>query len=222
MTRSLQVFFTIVGLAMTATSTMAQTSYPQCQPPKSDEYLLLVVSKTSETQAKVRSVLPHHVDATVCSYFEDVVTRVSGFSSAETANSWAQYLTQTVGLQAFVARSNQIPTASRPSEPAPLSSKTPDSSTYNPQPLGTGYAVLVSYFDRPELAGQVQQALSKEVGLVSYGQRPYLLAIQTTDQAIAHSTLQKLSDRGFWAMVVDSRRVTLLRSAVNVPAIGGR
>ncbi len=215
---------------MTATSTMAQTSYPQCQPPKSGEYLLLVVSKTSETQAKTRSVLPNNADATVCNYFENVVTRVSGFSSIETANSWAQYLTQTVGLQAFVARplasdstrSTQPPTASRPSEPALLRSKTPDSSTYNPQPLGTGYAVLVSYFDRPELAAQVQQALSKEVGLVSYGQRPYLLAIQTTDQAIANSTLQKLSDRGFWAMVVDSRRVTLLRSAVNVPAIGGR
>ncbi|MGV0025496.1 hypothetical protein [Phormidesmis priestleyi] len=221
MTRSLQVFFTIAGLAMTATSTMAQTSYPQCQPPKSGEYLLLVVSKTSETQAKVRSVLPNNADATACSYFENVVTRVSGFSSVETANSWAQYLTKTVGLQAFVARTQTL-TASRPAEPAPLASKTADSSTYNPQPLGTGYAVLVSYFDRPELAGQVQQALSKEVGLVSYGQRPYLLAIQTTDQAIAHSTLQKLSDRGFWAMVVDSRRVTLLKSAVNVPAIGGR
>ncbi|KAM3094130.1 hypothetical protein ACKFKG_18050 [Phormidesmis sp. 146-35] len=222
MTRSLQVFLTVAGLAMTATSTMAQTSYPQCQPPKSGEYLLLVLNKTSETQSKVRSVLPNNADATVCNYLENVVTRVSGFSSVETANSWAQYLTQTVGLQAFVARSTQTPTATRPPEPAPLSAKASDPSTYNPQPLGTGYAVLVSYFDRPELAGQVQQALSKEVGLVSYGQRPYLLAIQTTDQAIANSTLQKLSDRGFWAMVVDSRRVTLLRSAVSVPAIGGR
>jgi hypothetical protein len=220
MTRSLQVFFTIAGLVVTATSTMAQSSYPQCQPPKSGEYLLLVVSKTSETQTKVRSVLPNNADAMVCNYFENVVTRVSGFSSVETANSWAQYMTETVGLQAFVARPTQA--ASRPAEPATLPSKTPNSSIYNPQPLGTGYAVLVSYFNRPELAGQVQQALSKEVGLVSYGQRPYLLAIQTKDQAIAHSTLQKLSDRGFWAMVVDSRRVTLLRSAVNVPAIGGR
>jgi hypothetical protein len=219
MTQSLQVFFAIAGLAMTATSTMAQ-SYSPCQPPKSGEYLLLIVSKTPEIQTKVRSVLPNNADAAVCNYFDNVVTRVSGFSSVEAANSWAQYFTQTVGLQAFVARTAQTAIA-RPTAPTALPSNAPNA-TYNPQPLGTGYAVLVSYFDRPELAGQVQQALSKEVGLVSYGQRPYLLAIQTPDQAIANSTLQKLSDRGFWAMVVDSRRVTLLKSAVSVPAIGGR
>ncbi|NJR49433.1 MAG: hypothetical protein HC780_07525 [Leptolyngbyaceae cyanobacterium CSU_1_3] len=130
-------------------------------------------------------------------------------------------MTETVGFQAFVARSSQ--SAITPQSIAPQSiAKPSDSSAYNPQLLGAGYAVLVSYFDRPELAVQIQQALQKEVGLVSYGQRPYLLAIQTPDQATANATLKNLSDRGFWVMVVDSRRVTLLKSVVNVPAIGGR
>jgi len=51
--------------------------------------------------------------------------------------------------------------------------------------------------------------------LVSYGQRPYLLAVYTRNQREANSTLRELSDRGFWSMVVDSRRVTLLSPVVN-------
>jgi hypothetical protein len=81
--------------------------------------------------------------------------------------------------------------------------------------LGEGYAVLVDYFNQPEIAAQVQQLLGEKVGLVSYGQRLYLLAVHTTSQREANSTLQKLSDRGFWSMLVDSRRVTLLRSIVS-------
>jgi hypothetical protein len=75
---------------------------------------------------------------------------------------------------------------------------------------------LVDYFSKPELATQVQQLVGKEIGLAAYRQRPYLLAVHTSDQNLANSTLQALTDRGFWAMVVDSRRVTLLRQAVDV------
>jgi hypothetical protein len=106
-----------------------------------------------------------------------------------------------VGLSAFVVRP----------APATLSANSP---AYNPQPLGDGYAVLVDYFNQPEVAAQVKQLLGSDVGLVSYGQRPYLLAVYTTSQRKADSMLRQLSDRGFWSMVVDSRRVTLLRSVV--------
>lgn len=215
------VFCGAVGFFV-AQGAVAQTlpAAPQaaCQPPNAGEYLLLIVSKTPEVQAKIRTVLPNTANAIVCNYLEDVVTRVSGFSTAETANSWAQYLTETVGLQAFVARPAQA-AAPQPAAigNAPEATKTAAVSRgYNPQPLGAGYAVLVSYFNRPELAAEIQQTLAQTVGLVAYGQRPYLLAIYTTDQNVANSTLQKLSDRGFWAMVVDSRRVTLLKSAINV------
>jgi hypothetical protein len=77
-----------------------------------------------------------------------------------------------------------------------------------------GYAVIVNYFNRPEVAGQIQQALGKDIGLASYGQRPYLLATYTTDQTAANALLQSLSDKGFWAMVVDGRRTVLLKSPV--------
>jgi hypothetical protein len=77
---------------------------------------------------------------------------------------------------------------------------------------------LVDYFEQPEIATQVRQILSQDVGLVSYGQRPYLLAGYTTSQTTANATLQTLSDRGFWVMLVDSRRVVLLKPTVMLSA----
>ncbi|MGA7936869.1 MAG: hypothetical protein WCA35_25155 [Kovacikia sp.] len=216
----------------------AQASYPSCQPPNPGEYLLLVVSKTPEVQDQVKRTLPPSTPSTVCTYIDSVVTRVSGFSNVDTANAWARYLSDSVGVSAFVARSSEVASrqeappfpapaippaqtipAAKPAQPpktpvptATSSSRNPNG--FNPKPLGAGYAVLVNYFNRPDLATQIRQLLSKEIGLVSYGQRPYLLATYTTDQNQAHVTLQKLTDRGFWAVVVDSRQVLLLRQAV--------
>jgi len=209
-----------------ASDTPAQASYADCQPPIAGEYLLLVVSKTPESQEQVRRSLPPNATVTVCNYLNDVVTRVGGFTTAEAANAWAKYMRESIGLSAFVAR---------PSEPAAQTSPTPtatvpfptgtsvvrspsrDLRSYNPQMLSGGYAVLVDYFSKPELATQVQQLVGKDIGLASYRQRPYLLAVHTTDQSLANSTLQALTDRGFWAMVVDSRRVTLLRQPIATP-----
>ncbi|MCY7324500.1 MAG: hypothetical protein LH660_22560 [Phormidesmis sp. CAN_BIN36] len=202
---------------------IAQTS-SQCQPPNSGEYLLLVVSKTSDVQDKLRKVLPTTANTTVCRYLDDRVIRVSGFNTVEIASSWAQYLTETVGLQAFVARPAIGNTPQTTIAAPPSVGASTGALKYNPQPLGVGYAVLVSYFSKPELATQLQQALKKDVGLVSYGQRPYLLATYTTNQSTANSMLQSLSDRGFVVMVVDSRRVTLLKANVQTSpaAVGER
>lgn len=221
----------IVGLLVTtphaiawqfSAGAIAQTS-PQCQPPNSGEYLLLVVSTTPDVQDRLRKVLPITASTAVCRYLDAVVTRVGGFNTVEIASSWAQYLTETAGLQAFVARpatlgnapqSPAIQSSAKSAATPPARVATASTLKYSPQPLGAGYAVLVSYFNKPELANQLQQALSKSVGLASYGQRPYLLAIYTTDQNAANSTLRRLSDRGFVVMVVDSRRVILLKSSV--------
>ena len=223
----------IVGLLMASPPAVA-SQFPlrviaqinsQCQPPNSGEYLLLVVSKTPDVQDKLRKVLPNTTNTTVCRYLDDMVTRVSGFNTVEVASSWAQYLTETVGLQAFVARPAMLGAPqSSAIAPPPSASVSTVTSKYNPQPLGAGYAVLVSYFNKPELANQLQQSLKKDVGLVSYGQRPYLLATYTTNQSTANSMLQSLSDRGFVVMVVDSRRVTLLKSSVQISpsAVGER
>ncbi|MGC1246102.1 MAG: hypothetical protein WA865_07825 [Spirulinaceae cyanobacterium] len=93
-------------------------------------------------------------------------------------------------------------------------SQTNNNLSYNPQPLGTGYAILIDYVNQPEIADQLQQLLNKEIGLASYLARPYLMAIHTTSEREANAMLKNLSDRGFWTIMVDSSKVTLLTPIV--------
>jgi hypothetical protein len=181
----------------------------------------------------MQQLLPPNTAVTTCSYLDDTVTRVGGFRTVERANAWAKYVTETTGFAAFVARPAEAPQEATAPTTAPSSTpaKPPKPTTppvaiakpvepagYNPKPLGAGYAVLVDYQNQPEMAAKVRQALGKEIGLVSYGQRPYLLATYTPDSTAANTALQLLSDRGFWATLVDSRRVVLLRRAVALPS----
>ena len=107
----------------------------------------------------------------------------------------------------------QLPPDRNPSPPEPISA-TSSVPPFNPQPLDAGYAILVDYAERPELAAQIQQVVGQNVGLVSYGQRPYMLVMHTQDERSANSTLQTLSSNGFLAMMVDSRQVILLAPKV--------
>lgn len=203
----------------------ATPRYPACKPPLQGEYLLLVVTETPDSQESLRQTLPANASSTVCSYLENVVTRVGGFRSVDNANAWARYLKESMGLTAIVARpvvaakpSTSTPPANSGGTPAkPQTGSTlprTNPGAYNPQPLGAGYAVLVDFFNKPELVPQVQQALGKQIGLAVYRQRPFLLAAYTADQTTANTILKTLNDRGFWAMVVDSKRVTLLKQKV--------
>lgn len=195
------VLLTVPGLTIGIT-TAAQSAISDCQPPKVGEYLLLVVSPTPESQDQVRRALLPNTSTTICKYLKDTVTRIGGFTEIETANTQARYFNDTVGLSAFIAQGQaQTP---------------PGTLAYNPKPLGTGYAVLVDYFNHPEVVTLVRQLLGTDVGLVSYGQRPYLLAVYSGDQKKVNSTLQKLSNRGFFAMLVDSRKVMLLKAVVSL------
>jgi cell division septation protein DedD len=252
---SLVLSMGLAGLAPAAglvPAAFAQAN-PACQPPRSGEYLLMVMNPTEDIQTQLRQVLPPSSTATVCDYLQDRVLRVDGFSTPELASSWAQYV-ETKGGESFIARPagaaatpTAPETAAAPSFPQPTLPVTPAPTTtpiapapvavapmttapmttaptaaatatgaYPAQPLGTGYAVLVDYFNRPETAIELQQLLSRQIGLVSYGQRPYLLAVYTTDAAVANSTLQSLSDRNFTALIIDSRRAVLLTPAVAV------
>lgn len=252
-----------------------------CQPPNADEYLVLVMSPTEAATAQLRETSPAGATTTVCTYLQDVVLRVGGFTSAETAIAWLQ-AAEAQGLQAFVARPPETSTESlapvapatpsavtpsvvTPAAPAPAdpsataepaaaapfpqpdpvpdlaaappatapavpeqspappenpaaassaSQPAPQTIAYNPQPLGAGYAVLVDYANRPEVAAAVQQLLDRNVGLVSYGQRPYLLAAFTDDPTVADATLRTLSDQNFNAMIIDSRRAVRLTETV--------
>lgn len=187
--------------------------YPPCQPPSPNEYLLLVVNQDSNTQAELEQLLPASSTSTVCNYLDDDVVRVGGFTDVAVANSWAQYLNDIGGLPTFVARpaaSGATPVA----QPGPVGAP----AAYNPSPMPAGYAVLVSYFNRTEIAAELQQLLGSPVGLVAYGQQPYLLAAYTPDAEVANMALRALSDRDFLAMIVDSRRVVLLAPAVTATA----
>lgn len=200
------VLLALLGLLGFSDWAQAQPSMSPCQPPQSNEYLLLVRTPTQESQEQLQRTLPTNAKFTVCRYLEDTVTRISGFKRVEDANDWARYVKEIVGLSAYVLRPSATTVSTKVSTNIP---------SYNPQPLGEGYAVLVDYFNQPEVAGKLKQLLGSDVGLVSYGTRPYLLVVYTTNESKANSTLRRLSDRGFWSMVVDSRRVTLLRPVVS-------
>ncbi|MDY7015316.1 MAG: hypothetical protein SVX43_17300 [Cyanobacteriota bacterium] len=178
---------------------------PDCQPPNTGEYLLLVVTPTPELQQLVRRTLPPTNTLSVCRYLDDTVTRIGGFGQREAADRWGRFVRAISELEAVVVRPS-VGTATGAASPV---------AGYDPQPLGGGYAVLVDFFGRPELADLVRQALRRDVGLVSYFSRPYLLAIYTADRDEANATLRQLSDRGFSALLVDSSRAVLLTPAVN-------
>lgn len=194
----------LISLTSIITKATAQSISP-CQPPQSQEYVLFVLNKAGENQEQMRRALPANTQLSRCRYFNDTVTRIAGFRRIEDAQSWALYVQDIVGLSAFVVK----PATARVTSNSP-------SLAYNPKPLGDGYAVLVDYFNQPEVAAQIKQIVGNDVGLVSYGQRPYLLAVYTNSQRKASSILRELSDRGFSSLVVDSRRVTLLRQRVGI------
>ncbi|NER82263.1 MAG: hypothetical protein F6K42_22410 [Leptolyngbya sp. SIO1D8] len=220
----------------------AADEFPSCTPPENNEYLLLVRGDTVEARDRIQNLLPTTTDVSVCQYLDNIVVRAGGFTSLENANAWAQYLTEVEGAQAFVARpanpgealpvDNPVaaepvnPTPTQPDEPpSPIS---PDSTTppgitpeavvgYAPELLGEGYAVLVDYGNNPEIAKELQQALNQPVGLAVYEQRPFLLAVQSTDAQVAAQVLQSLSNNRFGAFIVDSSEVVLISAGVAIP-----
>jgi hypothetical protein len=230
----------ILGSALLATAgfiasvnpAVAQSSYQNCPPPNPGEYVVLVISKTPQTQELVRQTLPRNTNTNVCKHSDNLVTRIGGFTAAQAARDWMQYLNDIVGLQALVMEPPVVveatavpsseaiaPTRTQTTQETVVAEKLP---VYNPQQLGTGYAILVDYFNRPEIAQQVQQLVGKEVGLVSFGQRPYLLVLHTTNESNATNTFQMLNERGFVAVMADGRKVTVLRSQVlNQPSSNG-
>lgn len=205
---------TILALTGTLLFSPATFAQPSCEPPPPGEYLLLIVTETTQQQEQVRQTLPGDIESSVCRYINDTVTRVGGFADAQIADDWARYMQELIQLPSYVVEGGAMNPGPAGSSSLPPTASLPSVSPGNPQLLGPGYAVLVDYFNRPEVAGQVQQLLGTPVNLVSYGQRPYLLAIYTSDQNAATATMQTLNQQGFWALLVESHRVTLLGRAV--------
>ena len=205
---------------LTPRSAVAQET---CEPPQAGEYLLLIVSETPADQELARRTLPGDIESQICRYVDGVVTRVGGFEDQLIAEDWASFIKNGSGLQTYVIKpeATQSPQTTAPVDRRPPASEADSrpqqtaDSRFNPQPLGSGYAVLVDYLNQPELAAEVKQVTQTDVGLVSYGQRPYLLVQHTPDLEAATSILQTLSNRGFFSLIVDSRRVTVITRQVN-------
>jgi hypothetical protein len=194
----------------------AQKNLANCQQPNQGEYLLLVVSPTTENQKQLRSALPTELKPVICKYNNQTVTRIGGFKKIDDANRWARYIQNIVGLSAIITTRATAPAVQQAPQQVPqTTAKVPTSKiSYNPKILGEGYAILVDYFNRPEMVDSLQKAVDGDVGFVAYGKRPYLLAVYTTNQKQAYSTLQKLSESGFVAILADGSKVVLLRSTV--------
>ncbi|KST67293.1 hypothetical protein [Mastigocoleus testarum] len=189
------------------TTTLATEKIPVCRGPRAGEYLLLVSSPTKDNRTQLRQVLPPRLKLNVCKYLSGTVTRIGGFARIDDANRWARYIRDSAGLNATIT--------TRPGNR--VARTTTKKVSYKPRQLGEGFAVLVDYRNRPQIASSVRKLIKSDVGFVSYGQRPYLLAAYTNEQKEAYSTLQKLSDKGYFAIIADSRKVMLLRPAVRLP-----
>lgn len=196
-----------------AQSALPSSALPLCPPPASQEYLLLVRGETEEERAKIANILPIESTVLVCQYTDEVVVRAGGFTSLETANAWATYMTTVEGYESFVTQP-ATPTATAPGRDVAAGGTDSAAAIYQPQQLGAGYAVLVDYGSRPEIASTVGQFV-RPVGLAVYQQRSYLLAGYTADVAAASAILQRLSDAQLAAVIVDAPQVVRLTSQVS-------
>lgn len=168
-------------------------SLPACLPPQASETLVMVLNQSPNTPEQLRSVVSRNASLTICDYLGLNVTRIGGFATPTLARDWANYLNRALGYRTFTT----IATAPTPNP--------------TPQPSPIRYAVLVNHYNRADLLNQVQQATGRRVTVVTYDQRPHLLVTDTSDWAIAANLLKDLSDRGFAALIVDSRQIVGLR-----------
>ncbi|MEL7353230.1 MAG: hypothetical protein AAF171_26740 [Cyanobacteria bacterium P01_A01_bin.116] len=206
---------TTLGASMVLPArSLAQSALPACPPPAAQEYLLLVRGNTEAERANIAATLPADNTVLVCQYLDEVLVRAGGFTSLETANAWATYLTLEEGYESFVSKpaGTAQPVVGQGAPPR-ATSATGGNSAYQPVQLGSGYAVLVDYGNRPEVGAAVSQ-VTRPVGLAVYRQKPYLLAQYTGDAASAATTLQRLYDAQLSAILVDSEEVVRLSSEI--------
>lgn len=217
-------------------------SYPDCPPPASGEYLLLVQGADETMRDRIISVLPVDKTTLICNYLEDAVVRAGGFNSLEVANSWALYLNDIEQFDTVVVEATDVETVEPavPSEEAPIetvavaeepsqesseaagddddrqSSNGQSSSNgqplYQPTLLGEGVAVLVDYQQDPTIGHNLAQ--QGNVGLAVYLQQPYLLVLHTTDSSAAAAKLQQLVDQGLDSFLVNGDQVIKLTDTI--------
>ncbi|PZO23075.1 MAG: hypothetical protein DCF25_01240 [Leptolyngbya foveolarum] len=216
-----------IGSALLPIRAMAQSRLPACPPPVAQEYLLLVRGENETERRQIAAALPADNTVLVCQYLDEVLVRAGGFTSLETANAWATYMVTVEGYESFVSKptdgaaqtnpsstaQNAVQTSAQTPAGQSVRSSTGGAGIYQPLRLGAGYAVLVNYGDRPEIADTVSQVV-RPVGLAVYRGQAYLLADYTSDADSAAATLQRLIDAQTTAIVVDAQEVVRMTPAV--------
>lgn len=179
---------------------------PVCPPPAAQEYLLLVRGNGAVERNEIAATLPEESSVLICQYLDEPVVRAGRFTSLESANAWATYMTTVAGYESFVLRPASSQVASQ-------QGSVNGSGLYQPRRLTPGYAVLVEYGSNPDVAIAVGQ-VTRPVGLAVYQQRHYLLAAHTADAASAAAVLQRLSNAQQPALLVDAQEVVQLAPTV--------
>ncbi len=132
------------GLSSLGGAALAQSveMLAACEPPRAEEYLLLVVVSTPADQDKLKQTLPPSVKAPSCNYLGSHVARMGGFRKPEDADAWASYLREVAALPAFIAqpagaKANAVtPTTAPTVSLSPASPASPASSVSSPaQPI---------------------------------------------------------------------------------------
>jgi hypothetical protein len=192
----------LLGLVSVTNSMQPASAVQECLPPNTGEYLLVIVSESPSSQSIVRNTVPPDINIVICRYLKNVVSSISGFDDQYVAEDWAKYLGEKTGLASYVIKPNPNITPIKPAEP------------FLPRNLDKGFAVIVDYNNQPAVLNQLERTLGRSVGLISYGQRVYLLVTYTPDKDVATSSLFNLSSRGFNTFIVDSSQVTILKSGI--------
>lgn len=191
-------FLSLISLTIKPNYVKAQPIVNDCRPPVPGEYLVLISTPTPESQQLAIARLPKDIDIGLCRYVDRIVVRLGQFRDRALADDWRRYVQDNLRLPAYVVD----PTSSNPQGPG------------NPGMLGPGYAVLVDYSQRPEIAAELQRLLARDIGLVLYGGKNFLLVTYTPNVTDAAESLKRVSDRGFLTFLVDSSRVTLINPKV--------
>ncbi|MBW4459887.1 MAG: hypothetical protein KME47_06560 [Nodosilinea sp. WJT8-NPBG4] len=159
------------------------------------------------------------------------MTEVEGFQAfvARPATTAAQPAPPTGGTTPSASTTPPANSETPPTNGTPSGNGTPATGTppatnqsaptaYAPQPLGTGFAVLVDYQYQPESAIAIQRQVGQAVGLAVHRQRSYLLIAHSPDVAGAASTLAVLTSLNIAGFIVDSQEVVMLTPAVALTA----
>ncbi|MGB2924740.1 MAG: hypothetical protein WBB82_05530 [Limnothrix sp.] len=148
-----------------------------------------------------------------------VITPVTGAAIAQNTTANPADIPDLV-VPTEMAIADNLSTTSKPEREIPVATLMETTEeiepiAFTPQALtGGGYGILVDYKANPQIVTQLKTLIQKEVGLVAYAARGYLLVEQTADSARVTALLNQLTQTGLVAIAVPTEQLILLKAAV--------